>query len=121
MTTEPTAAPVLPAIDPDQPAFIRVPVKCIPTVIESLARAVFTQESRSVADFSRDYTDPVLNAERLRWLDLADEQVARDGHIEIDSDATISRSDDNGGYVLAWVWVDGDDEPEEDEIHDDVS
>jgi hypothetical protein len=29
----------------------------------------------------------------------------RDGHIEIDGNARISRGDAEGAYVEAWVWV----------------
>ena len=29
----------------------------------------------------------------------------RDGVIEIDSDAVVSRGSDDGAYVQAWVWV----------------
>lgn len=37
---------------------------------------------------------------------LAREQWHRDGEIEIDEDAVVSVSDDDGAYVQAWVWVD---------------
>jgi hypothetical protein len=33
----------------------------------------------------------------------------RDGEIEIDDDAKISRGSDHGAYVQAWVWVANDD------------
>ena len=33
----------------------------------------------------------------------------RDGEIEIDDDAKISRGSDHGAYVQAWVWVTNDD------------
>ena len=35
----------------------------------------------------------------------AKELYYRDGEIEIDSNAIISRGDDPGAYVAAWVWV----------------
>lgn len=44
---------------------------------------------------------------------LASDEWHRDGEIEIDSDAVVSRSEDGGAYVAAWVWVytnPGDDE-----------
>jgi hypothetical protein len=36
---------------------------------------------------------------------LARELWHRDGEIEIDADATVSRGSDPGAYVAAWVWV----------------
>jgi hypothetical protein len=35
----------------------------------------------------------------------------KEGEIEIDSDAEVSRSADNGAYVQAWVWISDDDIP----------
>lgn len=92
-------------IDPEQGAFLRVPVKCLPTVVEALKAAGFEAEARSVESFTRDYTDEEANENRKKWLRRA-RGVARDGEVEFDSDATISHSDDKGQYVLAWVWVD---------------
>jgi hypothetical protein len=97
-----------PPIDPQQPAFLRVPVKCLPTVIAALKSAGFEAEAKAVEDFTRDYTDPEANAERLEWLAKADEE-AKDGEVEFDSDATISHSE-GGQYVLGWVWVYGEEE-----------
>jgi len=42
------------------------------------------------------------------FITKAREQYARDGEIEIDDDAEVSRSTDDilaGAYVQAWVWV----------------
>lgn len=36
---------------------------------------------------------------------LADDQCGREGEVEIDN-AILSEGEDNGAYVLAWVWVD---------------
>ncbi len=38
---------------------------------------------------------------------LARENYQRDGEIEIDDNAVVSRGDDNGAYVAAWLWVEG--------------
>lgn len=92
-------------IDPEQPCMLRVPVKCVPTVVAALAAAGFAIEAEAVERFARDYTDPAADAARRRWLKLA-EAVAADGEVEFDADATISHSADNGQYVLGWVWVD---------------
>lgn len=91
-------------IDPEQPAFLRVPVKCIATVVAALAAAGFKQEAKSVEEFTKDYTDPKLNAEREKWIERAG---GKDGEFEFDTDSTISHSDDDGEYVLGWVWVYG--------------
>ena len=46
-----------------------------------------------------DYTDEdFVNAARFVHQ--------RDGEIEIDDDAVVSRGDYDGAYVQAWVWVD---------------
>ena len=45
-----------------------------------------------------DYTDEdFVNAARFVHH--------RDGELEIDDDAVVSRGDDDGAYVQAWVWV----------------
>jgi len=108
------------SIDPEQPAFMRVPVKCIPTVVSALEAAGFASQAKDVAEFTRYYTDPVLNAEREEWVARADAE-AREGEVEFDSDSTISGSD-GGQYVLGWVWVDGPDASELDagEMADEV-
>lgn len=42
-----------------------------------------------------------------------------DGTCEIDSEAVVSHSDDNGAYVMAWVWVEGTEtHDEENEVED---
>ena len=51
-----------------------------------------------------DYTDEdFVNSARLTYQ--------RDGEIEIDDGAAVSRGDNYGAYVQAWVWVDVDDLP----------
>jgi hypothetical protein len=50
-----------------------------------------------------------------RYIKAARAQYHKDGEIEIDDGALVSRGDDPGAYVQAWVWVsdeeleDGDD------------
>lgn len=98
----------LPAIDPEQPMFLRVPVKCRQVVIDALVAAGFQQEATAVEQFTSDYVDLEANVERLRWLEMAEAKAARDGEIEFDSDATISHSQEageEGQYILGWVWV----------------
>lgn len=40
-----------------------------------------------------------------RYIEAAKAEYEREGEIEFDDDATVSRSADNGAYVQAWVWV----------------
>ena len=49
------------------------------------------------------YTDDIYRAK-------AREKYGREGEVEIDDNATISRGDDKGAYVQAWVWVYADDD-----------
>ena len=100
------------SVDPDQPAFVRVPVGCLPTVFAALRAAGYDGAAKDAESFTRHYTDPGLNAERLRWLERARDVRLKYGDIEFDSDATISESDDSGEYVLGWVWVEGPAAPE---------
>ena len=47
-----------------------------------------------------------LTEREQQYIDAA--QV-KDGEVEIDGDSAVSISDDNGAYVMAWVWVSDDD------------
>jgi hypothetical protein len=50
-----------------------------------------------------------------QYIEAAFKKYHRDGEIEIDKDCTrlpksrVSRGDDPGAYVMAWVWVSNDD------------
>jgi hypothetical protein len=40
------------------------------------------------------------------WFRMrAKEIYHEEGELEVDTDACVSRSDDDGAYVAAWVWV----------------
>lgn len=45
----------------------------------------------------------------------AREEWTREGQIEVDEGAFVSRGDDPGAYVMAWVWVDDPEQDEEEE------
>lgn len=94
---------------PDDTMFLRLPVRHRDWLLAALHHAGYHDDAKQVEAFTRDYVDPVENAERLAWLERARDRVGRDGEIEFDDDATYSKSPDNGEYVLGWVWVDGDD------------
>jgi hypothetical protein len=35
----------------------------------------------------------------------AAQRMAKDGEIEVDNPAVVSKGDDDGAYVMAWMWV----------------
>ena len=45
------------------------------------------------------------------YRERAKELYSKDGEIEVDSNARISRGDVHGSYVEAWLWVPDDGEP----------
>ena len=49
--------------------------------------------------------DPDSLAIDEAYREAAKEQWEREGEIEIDSNAVVSKGDDPGAYVAAWVWV----------------
>lgn len=48
-----------------------------------------------------DQDTPLAEAYRKAAKDI--HQI--DGEVEVDEGAVVSYSDDNGAYVMAWVWV----------------
>jgi hypothetical protein len=48
------------------------------------------------------------------YRDGARELYCEDGEFEVDSNGRISRGDDQGAYVEAWVWV-----PDDEDLMDD--
>ncbi len=52
----------------------------------------------------RDVADPALCQYRA-----AARAHHRDGQLEIDAGAVVSKGDDPGAYVMAWLWIDDDD------------
>ncbi len=50
-------------------------------------------------------TETTPENRRLGIIQLAREQLADEGRVEIDDDAVVSDGDDDGCYVAAWVWV----------------
>ncbi len=55
--------------------------------------------------------------ERERWyIDAAEShRLVSDGQLEIDGAALVSEGDDDGAYVMAWLWVEGGEISEEEE------
>lgn len=99
-------------MNPDEPVFLRLPRRLIGPLASWLEGRAELSTANNVREFTKHYTDPELNAEREKWVERAREQCHSDGEVEIDADATISETDETEGgqYVLAWVWVSGEDE-----------
>jgi hypothetical protein len=63
--------------------------------------------------------DPINSSETVEsegnsddwYRERAKELYGVEGEIEVDSNAQISRGDDAGAYVEAWVWVPDDEDP----------
>ena len=75
--------------------------KLEPEEIEALVDRLKTCHSEQV--------QPIAEAYR----DYASEHLTEDGAVEIDDNALVSLGDDPGAYIMAWVWVDNADLPEE--------
>lgn len=44
-------------------------------------------------------------AQLSNYRDFAHDKHNDDGHLEVDSSAIVSVSEDGGAYVQAWIWV----------------
>jgi len=67
---------------------------------EAASKALATLTQRCGGDESEAGRDEIAAYQRA-----ADEHYGRDGELEIDDGAVVSRGDDAGAYVLAWRWV----------------
>lgn len=56
---------------------------------------------KRIAKLEAEAKDPVLR----KYVDGADELHGREGEIEFDGDAVVSKGKDAGAYVMGWVWV----------------
>ncbi len=55
-----------------------------------------------------DRADSADRDAKIRFIanDGGTEATLRDGELELDDNAVISEGEDNGAYVMAWIWVD---------------
>lgn len=81
-----------------------------PQVLRDLAR-LCTQ----LADALEEARNPGTQANDARLRALAREAWQRGGECEIDEDARVSVSEDDGAYVAAWVWVTDPTRPDDDD------
>lgn len=72
-----------------------------------LSRQVRDEIERIVV-VAQEYAAP----EMAKYVNMARDEHSSEGSVEIDSSAAVSRGNDDGAYVMAWVWV-YDDEPDE--------
>ncbi len=59
---------------------------------------------KAIAKAFRELDDPALAKYRAAAL-----ASSRDGELEIDPSAIVSKGDDEGAYVMAWLWITDDD------------
>lgn len=71
----------------------------------------------AVLKAAKDAIKPLTTDEQY-FYDRAWDAYHRDGETEIDDGETVSLSDDDGAYVLAWIWVPDDREHEPEDALD---
>ncbi len=71
-----------------------------------LLDAIATEAQRRKAAYLATLPEAEAKAGDDAWyVSQAKAQYEQEGEIEIDSNAIVSRGDDPGAYVQAWVWV----------------
>jgi hypothetical protein len=78
--------------------------------LDELCDAINCNEPSSGAVFTylcdaQKAAEPQLNAYRDRADGM---DYVREGQVEIDDNAIVSKGEDAGAYVMGWVWVDDD-------------
>lgn len=66
-----------------------------------LVPGLYHPEINRFVEAQREYTDPL----DIEYVFRAIEEKYDEGEVEIDSSALVSRSEDPGAYVMAWVWI----------------
>jgi hypothetical protein len=113
----------LKVIDPEDDILVRLPAGCLPILLAALRAAGKEESAEHVEACCSCYTDPEQNAERKRWLALAEDDaniVTTKGEIQFDE-----ASPGGGGHgqaeLLAWVTVEDPEwEPDEEEEAEDA-
>ena len=99
---------------------MRIPLNDDQLKIVKLALNTLSTEDISTEKPVAEILERIENCEKeskdenLRKYAKAAQKRQRDGEIEIDDDAVVSKGEDAGAYVEAWLWV-GDDELEQGE------
>lgn len=71
--------------------------------IDLIAGALGCNESPDVQQVIQRWRD-TINSYDPDTIEKAQGQC-RDGELEVDEGAIVSRGDDDGAYVMAWLWV----------------
>lgn len=61
----------------------------------------FHQKIKDMLEMSQDYA----SEDTLWYLNRAFDEHYSEGCVEVDSNAIVSKGEDPGAYVQAWVWV----------------
>lgn len=104
--------------NPNECAFIRVKLVTLPIIVRYLQSIGAGEEAKQIEDFAACYARPEADAERKEWIERGRKQLAKRhlaADVQIDDDAALSGSDAAGDYVMAWVWVDGPEDQDDDE------
>lgn len=71
-----------------------------------LAALRVTNNAELAKSIEKSVEDPE-NAQLYR--SAIDDKLGRDGEIEFDDDAVVSKGDDAGAYVQGWLWISDED------------
>ena len=69
-------------------------------VLDEDLKAAISKLSEALTNFRRGRTE-----QEQKYFDRAKTVWQKEGEVEIDDNAVVSVSDDDGAYVEAWVWV----------------
>ena len=82
-------------------------------------RVIFSNDDLAVLECRLGTHHPICERLRCALSDLAEPTIAqyraaafrqmRCGELEIDDSAVVSKGDDPGAYVMAWLWVSDED------------
>jgi hypothetical protein len=97
----------------------------MPSTIETIARTIANHyknggvKSEDIASLIEAVTicDNDPDGKKAQFRALAIEHHQKDGELEIDDEAIVSISEDDGAYIQAWIWVELPHEDEEDNDH----
>jgi len=83
-------------------AYIHLPVDVISELPELLHAAGHEDAASSVVEQRRE---TIVPEERRAYIEEAVKTYLREGEIEVDGSAIVSRGD-AGAFVMGWLWID---------------
>lgn len=75
-------------------------------VTEPFLRAAFEALGVTFGDCTRVFGESAEQSPHVRYARM---HLTREGEVEVDDPAVVSRGDDPGAYVMAWLWVNAED------------